>query len=321
MRSFVTRQLFARQLRSLTPSFAGRPSRRARFRPTRLYRAHFRPSRLYRAHPYRRGRHRRCRSRQIPFGRSASGRPSHVAISVVSTGARSASGEPYLPRIGKPIAEVGLSTRACGPRSRRAFGGLSMCLVNGEAGTAGLSALREVRRYTDDFLLVNDGHWGTTCAAVGCMPSKALIEAANAFKRRSSFDEFGIRGAEMLRADVPAVLARVRRMRDGFVKGPELMREKLGKRAQSGRARLLGPRRLEVNGETIEARAIILAPGSSPVVPGPWRAFGERILTTTRCSSRRICHAASENGDETEIATRHTYGNTNRHRRSRSVPI
>ncbi len=34
------------------------------------------------------------------------------------------------------------------------------------SGTAGLSALREVRRYTDDFLLVNDGHWGKTCAAV-----------------------------------------------------------------------------------------------------------------------------------------------------------
>jgi transposase len=41
-----------------------------------------------------------------------------------------------------------------------------------------------VRRYTDDFLVVNDGHWGTTCAAVGCMPSKALIEAAHAFHRR-----------------------------------------------------------------------------------------------------------------------------------------
>lgn len=148
------------------------------------------------------------------------------------------------------------------------------------AGTAGLSALREVRRYTEDFLLVNEGHWGTTCAAVGCMPSKALVEAANAFHRRGTFEEFGIRGAQGLRADIPAVLARVRRMRDGFVKGPEAVPDKLGKRAISGRARLLGPGRLEVNGETVEARAIILAPGSSPVVPGPWRDFGDRILTT-----------------------------------------
>ncbi|SEO26189.1 dihydrolipoamide dehydrogenase [Pseudorhodobacter antarcticus] len=132
------------------------------------------------------------------------------------------------------------------------------------AGSAGLSALREVRRYTDDFVLVNDGHWGTTCAAVGCMPSKALIEAANAFHRRHDFDAFGIRGAEALRADIPAVLARVRKMRDGFVKGPEAVPEELGKRAVSGRARLLGPGRLLVSGVEIEARAIILAPGSRP---------------------------------------------------------
>ncbi|MFW5678187.1 MAG: dihydrolipoyl dehydrogenase [Rhodosalinus sp.] len=148
------------------------------------------------------------------------------------------------------------------------------------AGSAGLSALREVRSYTDDFLLVNAGHWGTTCAAVGCMPSKALIEAANAFHRRGTFGDFGIRGAEGLRADIPAVLGRVREMRDGFVKGPEAVPDRLGERAISGRARLLGPGRLEVNGETVEARAIILAPGSSPVVPGPWRDFGDRILTT-----------------------------------------
>ncbi len=148
------------------------------------------------------------------------------------------------------------------------------------AGSAGLSALREVRRYTDDFLLVNDGHWGTTCAAVGCMPSKALIEAANAFHRRAAFEEFGIRGAGGLHADIPAVLARVRQMRDDFVKGPEATPDELGARSLSGRARLLGPRRLEVNGKAVEARAIILAPGSRPVVPAPWRAFGDRILTT-----------------------------------------
>jgi dihydrolipoamide dehydrogenase len=148
------------------------------------------------------------------------------------------------------------------------------------AGTAGLSALREVRRYTDDFLLVNDGHWGTTCAAVGCMPSKALIEAANAFHLRHAYDEFGIRGAASLGVDIPAVLARVRKLRDDFVAGPEAMPEKLGKRAISGRARLLGPGRIEVNGNEIEARVIILSPGSRPVVPKPWREFGDRILTT-----------------------------------------
>lgn len=148
------------------------------------------------------------------------------------------------------------------------------------AGTAGLSALREVRRYTDDFLLVNDGHWGTTCAAAGCMPSKALIEVANAFHHRTLFQQFGLLGADDLRVDMPAVLAHVRQLRDSFVKGPESVPEELGKRAVKGFARLQGPGCLEVNGNRINARSIILAPGSRPVLPASWQVFGDRIMTT-----------------------------------------
>ena len=148
------------------------------------------------------------------------------------------------------------------------------------AGSAGLAALREVKKRTQDFLLVNDGPWGTTCARVGCMPSKVLIEAANAYHRRGAFEEFGIRGAGALSVDLPAVLRRVRRLRDGFVKGTLQATDGLGERAVSGRARLLGPGRLEVNGREISARAIVLATGSSPVVPPAWRSLGERLLTT-----------------------------------------
>ena len=89
------------------------------------------------------------------------------------------------------------------------------------SGTAGLSALREVRKRTDKFLLINEGLWGTTCASVGCMPSKALIEVANAFHRRHDFAAFGLKGAEGVTADIPAVLERVRSLRDDFVKGPQ----------------------------------------------------------------------------------------------------
>ena len=148
------------------------------------------------------------------------------------------------------------------------------------AGSAGLSALREVRRRTDDFLLINDGHWGTTCAAVGCMPSKALIEVANAFHRRHDFGDFGIRGADRLDIDIPAALARVRAMRDGFVKGLESVPDNLGRRGLFGRARLVAPDAVEVDGQHITARAIILAPGSRPIIPAPWQEFGDRILTS-----------------------------------------
>lgn len=148
------------------------------------------------------------------------------------------------------------------------------------AGTAGLSALREVQKRTARFAIINDGPWGTVCARVGCMPSKVLIEAANALHRRGSFAEFGIRGAEHLAADIPAVLRRVRRLRDDFVRGTLKATEGLGERALSGRARLLGPDRLEVNGRVLRAHRIVIATGSRPLVPAPWRGLGERLLTT-----------------------------------------
>ncbi|WP_292996514.1 dihydrolipoyl dehydrogenase [Nitrosomonas sp.] len=148
------------------------------------------------------------------------------------------------------------------------------------AGSAGLAALREVRKYTQRFVIINDGPWGTVCARVGCMPSKTLIEAANAFHRRGTFEEFGIRGGDQLTLDIPAVLRRVRRLRDDFVASTVKTTEELGERAISGRVRLLAPDRLEVNGEELRAHKIIIATGSRPVVPAPWNSLGNRLLTT-----------------------------------------
>lgn len=147
------------------------------------------------------------------------------------------------------------------------------------AGSAGLAALREVRKRTDHWRIVNDGPWGTTCARVGCMPSKMLIEAANAYHARRALHTFGIEGADALRVDLPAVLRRVRALRDDFVAGT-LAATDAGERAISGHARLLDAQRVEVNGQVYTARRIIIATGSRPIVPEDWLAFGDRILTT-----------------------------------------
>lgn len=148
------------------------------------------------------------------------------------------------------------------------------------AGSAGLSALREVRKRTDNFVLINDGPWGTTCARVGCMPSKLLIEAANAFQRRFSFGEFGITGSDQLKLDDKKVLQRLRRLRDDFVASTLKITSDLGERAISGRAHILFPDQVMVNGEKICTRKIVIATGSRPVVPKDWPNLGKRLLTT-----------------------------------------
>src|SRR3546814_8371522 len=48
------------------------------------------------------------------------------------------------------------------------------------AGTAGLSAYRAVKSAGLNAVLIEGGLHGTTCARVGCMPSKLLIAAAEA---------------------------------------------------------------------------------------------------------------------------------------------
>ncbi|MBP8840243.1 MAG: FAD-dependent oxidoreductase, partial [Giesbergeria sp.] len=153
------------------------------------------------------------------------------------------------------------------------------------AGSAGLAALREVRKRTQSFLIINDGPYGTTCARVGCMPSKLLIEAANAYHQRHTLAEFGIHGAQALSADLPAVLRRVRALRDEFTAGAAQVTQKLDERSIAGRAKLLGPKQVQVTAPdgsitTYHAKSIILAPGSAPVLSPEWQALGARILTS-----------------------------------------
>ena len=65
------------------------------------------------------------------------------------------------------------------------------------AGTAGLTARAEVSKRTDSCVIIDGGTLGTTCARIGCMPSKALIEIANAFHQQSLLGNFGISDIEI----------------------------------------------------------------------------------------------------------------------------
>ncbi len=149
------------------------------------------------------------------------------------------------------------------------------------AGSAGLNAVAELDKAGADWLLVESGPYGTTCARVGCMPSKLLIAAANAADAVERADVFGIR-VRGVDVDGEAVLARVRSERDRFVRGVVEDVERLpAERRLIGRARFTGPTTIRVgDGPELDARAIVIATGSSAVVPQIFDAVRDRILTS-----------------------------------------
>ncbi|WP_035012522.1 FAD-dependent oxidoreductase, partial [Enterovibrio norvegicus] len=59
-------------------------------------------------------------------------------------------------------------------------------------GTAGLGAYRAAKAHTDNVVIIESGPYGTTCARVGCMPSKLLIAAAEAVHHIEKAPGFGV---------------------------------------------------------------------------------------------------------------------------------
>jgi dihydrolipoamide dehydrogenase len=148
------------------------------------------------------------------------------------------------------------------------------------AGTAGLSARREVARLCDDYLVIDPGPFGTTCARVGCMPSKVLIQVAHDVHRRHAFEQQGIHGADGVRADGARVMQHVRSLRDRFVRAVLSDFDAWSDKLVEGSARFEEKNVLVVGEERIHAEKIIIATGSSPAIPPPWQAVRHLLLDT-----------------------------------------
>ena len=147
------------------------------------------------------------------------------------------------------------------------------------AGTAGLVAEKTARDHGASTRLIDEAFAGTTCASVGCMPSKLLIAAADAAQAVRDAAQFGIDATP--RVDGIAVQSRLRRYRDTFVKGvtDSFARLPAGTCLQ-GRARFIAPGQLELDdGTRIKARAVVVATGSRPMLPKAFQAVEQRILT------------------------------------------
>lgn len=145
------------------------------------------------------------------------------------------------------------------------------------AGTAGLAAYRAATEARARAVIIDPGPLGTTCARVGCMPSKLLIAAAEAAHEAREAGPFGVRTT--VEVDGPAVMARVKRERDRFV---GFVMAGVGGLPEGallrGRGRFTAPGVLEVEGRPVQARSVVLATGSSPVIPAVFEGVRSRVI-------------------------------------------
>lgn len=159
------------------------------------------------------------------------------------------------------------------------------------AGTAGMVAYGEVRKHTDRIALIEGGPFGTTCARVGCMPSKLLIAPAEARHRLQLLPEFGI-STDAGKVDGAAVMRRVRAERDRFVsfavdavagfEQTHIVRAYA--RFSDAHLLQLEPADVDQAGaleiECVEAERIVIATGSRPMIPDAFKPAGDRLISS-----------------------------------------
>ncbi len=123
-----------------------------------------------------------------------------------------------------------------------------LIVVGGGAG--GIAAAREGVRRKARTLLVQDGPVGGECTFTGCVPSKAVIEAA-------------ARGATFAQA-----MAAARRAIDTIAatEHDDVLRRE-GIDVQHGWAEFRAPKVIDVDGRRLTARRFVLATGARPAVP------------------------------------------------------
>ncbi|SCG59848.1 dihydrolipoamide dehydrogenase [Micromonospora sp. A202] len=128
--------------------------------------------------------------------------------------------------------------------------------------------------------LVEKGKLGGTCLHNGCIPTKALLHAAEIADQARESEQFGVK-AELIGIDMAGVnsykdgvIARLYKGLQGMLKGNK------GITIVEGHGKLVGKNVVEVDGKRYTGRNIVLASGSyAKSLPG-LEVDGERIITS-----------------------------------------
>jgi pyruvate/2-oxoglutarate dehydrogenase complex dihydrolipoamide dehydrogenase (E3) component len=135
------------------------------------------------------------------------------------------------------------------------------------AGAAGLVASYIAAATRAKVTLIEANKMGGDCLNFGCVPSKTLIRSAAFLRQARHAGDLGIASATV-EYDFADVMARVHRVINTVEPHDSVERyTKLGVEVIQGKARITSPWTVEVNGRTMTTRAIVIATGSSPIIP------------------------------------------------------
>ncbi|PVX51061.1 dihydrolipoamide dehydrogenase [Balneicella halophila] len=150
------------------------------------------------------------------------------------------------------------------------------------AGTAGQSAFEQINKITDNIVVINKGYWTTTCATVGCMPSKLVIAGAERAFHALQSEEFGIGTSQKSNIEGTQVMARIQNGRDHFTKSVKKAIEDWDENKKiEGKASIIKERFIQVNEEIIEYKYLIIATGTQAVIPEQFSdKLGSMLLTS-----------------------------------------
>jgi pyruvate/2-oxoglutarate dehydrogenase complex dihydrolipoamide dehydrogenase (E3) component len=140
-----------------------------------------------------------------------------------------------------------------------------LCIIG--AGAAGLSVAAGAAQLGLSVVLFEAGEMGGDCLNYGCVPSKALIAAANLAHRARHGAAMGL-DTTGVAIDWPRVKAHVKRTIAAIEPNDSQERfEGLGVTVIRERARFADPRTVVSETASIRARRFVIATGSRPVMP------------------------------------------------------
>jgi pyruvate/2-oxoglutarate dehydrogenase complex dihydrolipoamide dehydrogenase (E3) component len=147
-------------------------------------------------------------------------------------------------------------------------------------GTAGIVAAKTAVGLGSEVLLVEREQTGGDCLWTGCVPSKALLAAANSVASARDAAKFGIHTAE-ISIDFPAVMRNVHSAIKQVqpIDSPETL-EEFGIHILHGDGQFIDGRTLRVDQQEIRFRAAIIAVGAQPAVPPIPGLPGSPFLTS-----------------------------------------